>query len=83
MEVVYVIAGIAIAVMLAELLLPTGGVLAVIGAGGLVGAGIIALGFSIVDRLTLWRRDRSELLLVGTTLLGLGLLAVGLFLYLS
>jgi len=44
MEVVYVIAGIAIAVMLAELLLPTGGVLAVIGAGGLVAAGIIALG---------------------------------------
>jgi membrane-bound serine protease (ClpP class) len=43
-EVVYVIAGIAIAVMLAELLLPTGGVLAVIGAGGLVAAGIIALG---------------------------------------
>ena len=44
MEVVYVIAGIAIAVMLAELLLPTGGVLAVIGAGGLVAAGVIALG---------------------------------------
>src|SRR5688572_23476617 len=44
MEVVYVIAGIAIAVMLAELLLPTGGVLAVIGAGGLVAAGIIDLG---------------------------------------
>jgi membrane-bound serine protease (ClpP class) len=43
-EVVYVIAAIAIAVMLAELLLPTGGVLAVIGAGGLVAAGIIALG---------------------------------------
>jgi membrane-bound serine protease (ClpP class) len=43
-EIVYVIAGIAIGVMLAELLLPTGGVLAVIGAGGLVAAGIIALG---------------------------------------
>ena len=44
MEVVYVIAGIAIAVLFAELLLPTGGVLAVIGAAGLVAAGIIALG---------------------------------------
>ncbi len=44
MEIVYVIAAIAIGVMLAELLLPTGGVLAVIGAGGLVAAGIIALG---------------------------------------
>ena len=49
--------------------------------GVIVGAGVIALGFSIVDRLTLWRRDRSELILVGTTLLGLGLLAVGLFLH--
>ena len=54
-----------------------------LGAGVLVGAGVIALGFSMVDRLTLWRRDRSELMLVGTTLLGAGLLAVGLFLYLS
>jgi membrane-bound serine protease (ClpP class) len=44
MEIVYVIAGIAVAVMLAELLLPTGGVLAVIGAAGLVAAGVIALG---------------------------------------
>lgn len=53
-----------------------------LGAGILVGFGLIALGFSTVDRLTLWRRDRSELMLVGTTLLGLGLLGVGLFLYL-
>ena len=44
MEVVYVIAGIAIGVMLAELLLPTGGLLAVIGAAGLVAAGVVALG---------------------------------------
>lgn len=52
-------------------------------AGVLVGAGVVVLGFSIVDRLTLWRRDRSELMLVGTTLLGLGLLAIGLFMYLA
>ena len=44
MEIVYVIAGVAVGVMLAELLLPTGGVLAVIGAIGLVAAGVIALG---------------------------------------
>jgi membrane-bound serine protease (ClpP class) len=44
MEVVYVIAGIAIALLLAEMLLPTGGVLAVIGAAGLVAAGIVAIG---------------------------------------
>jgi membrane-bound serine protease (ClpP class) len=44
MEIVYIIAGVAVGVMLAELLLPTGGVLAVIGAAGLVAAGVIALG---------------------------------------
>ena len=44
MEIVYVIAGIAIAIMLAELLLPTGGVLAVLGAAGLIAAGVVALG---------------------------------------
>ena len=44
MEVVYVIAAIAIAVMLTELLLPTGGLLAVVGAVGLVAAGVIAIG---------------------------------------
>ena len=49
--------------------------------GVLVGAGLIALGFSTVDRLTRWRRDLSEMMLVGTTLLGLGLLAIGLVLY--
>jgi membrane-bound serine protease (ClpP class) len=43
-EVVYVIAGIAIAVMLTELLLPTGGLLAAVGAVGLVVAGVIAIG---------------------------------------
>ena len=52
-------------------------------AGVLVGAGVIALGFSTIDRLTRWRRDRSEMMLVGTTLLGFGLTGVGLFLYLQ
>jgi membrane-bound serine protease (ClpP class) len=44
MEVVLIITGIAVALLLIELLLPTGGVLAVIGAGGLVAAGFLALG---------------------------------------
>ena len=44
MEIVYIISGIAIGIMLAELLLPTGGVLAVIGAIGLMVAGVLALG---------------------------------------
>ncbi|HYP24142.1 MAG TPA: hypothetical protein VEV43_11250 [Actinomycetota bacterium] len=51
-------------------------------AGVLVGAGVIALGFSTVDRLTRWSHDRSDMMLVATTLLGLGLTAIGLFLYL-
>ncbi len=44
MEVVIFISAAAVALLLAELLLPTGGVLAVLGAGGLVAAGIVALG---------------------------------------
>lgn len=52
-------------------------------AGILVGAGVIALGFSTVDRLTLWRHDRSDMMLVATTLSGAGLLLIGLILYLQ
>ena len=51
-------------------------------AGVLVGAGVIALGFSTVDRLTRWSHDRNEMMLVATTVLGLGLVAVGMFVYL-
>jgi membrane-bound serine protease (ClpP class) len=43
-EVVLIIAVIAAGLFLLELLLPTGGVLAVIGAAGLVAAGLLALG---------------------------------------
>jgi hypothetical protein len=52
-------------------------------AGVLVGAGVLALGFSTVDRLTRWRRDVSEMMLVGTTVLGVGLVALGAALYLK
>jgi membrane-bound ClpP family serine protease len=41
--VVFAIAGIAVALLLAELLLPTGGFLAFIGAVGLVTSGVVAL----------------------------------------
>ena len=44
MEAVAIIAGVAVLLLLVELLLPTGGVLALIGAIGLVGAGLLALG---------------------------------------
>ena len=43
MEAVAIIAGIAVLLLIVELLLPTGGVLALIGAAGLVAAGIVAL----------------------------------------
>jgi hypothetical protein len=52
-------------------------------AGVLAGSGVIALGWSVVDRLTLWRRDRSEMMSVATTLLGGGLVAIGVVLYLT
>jgi hypothetical protein len=42
-EVVAIIAAVAVMLLLVELLLPTGGELALIGAGGLVTAGIISL----------------------------------------
>ena len=43
MDAFVLIALIAVALLVAELLLPTGGVLAVLGAVGLVGAGVVAL----------------------------------------
>lgn len=51
-------------------------------AGVIAGAGVLALGWATVDRYTRWRRDRSEMMLVATTLLGVGLLALGAVLYL-
>lgn len=44
MEIVIIIAVVAAGLLLVELLLPTGGVLAVIGAAAFVAAGIVALG---------------------------------------
>lgn len=44
MELIVVIAAVAAGLFLVELLLPTGGVLAVIGAIGLIAAGVIAFG---------------------------------------
>jgi hypothetical protein len=46
-----------------------------------IGLGSLLIAFSLIDRWTLWRRDRSGLMQVGQTLLGLGLLALGLFLW--
>lgn len=62
MEAVVIIAAIAVGLFLGELLLPTGGVLAFIGAAGLIAAGIVSFG------------DNSE----HADAIGAGLIAVGL-----
>jgi membrane-bound serine protease (ClpP class) len=64
-EIVFIIAGIAIAVMLTELLLPTGGILAVIGAAGLIVAG----GFALTD-------DADSAEYIGAGLITLGVLSL-------
>jgi membrane-bound serine protease (ClpP class) len=65
MEVVAIIAAVAVMLLLVELLLPTGGVLALIGAGGLVAAGIISL-----------NEDNSAADYVGPGLITLGVLSI-------
>ncbi len=49
---------------------------AVVGAA-LVGIGAMLVAFMLIDRWTLRRRDTSGLLQVGTTILGLALIAIG------
>lgn len=65
MEIVLIIAVLAAALFLFELLLPTGGVLAVIGAIGLVVAGVIAFGL-----------DSGAADYVGPGLITLGILSI-------
>ena len=48
-----------------------------------VGLGALLISWSLIDRWTLWRRDRSGLMQVGQTLLGTGLLGLGVFLFLT
>jgi hypothetical protein len=43
----------------------------------LVAAGFVCLAYVMVNRWTTWRRDRSELIQTGTTILGAGLLVLG------
>ena len=48
-----------------------------------VAAGFVALAYAMVNRWTTWRRDRSGLLQVGSTILGLGLMGLGALLILT
>ena len=68
MEVVFIIAGIAVVLLLAELLLPTGGLLAFIGGVGLVASGIVAL-----------NSDSSDSSAVGAALITAGAISVVAF----
>ena len=68
MDFFVVLALIGVALLLAELLLPTGGVLAVLGAAGLVAGGIAAL-----------ESDASNADFIGPALIALGLLSLVTF----
>jgi hypothetical protein len=43
-------------------------------------AGITILGWLLVDRATMWARERSGMMVAGATILGLGLGGIGLYL---
>jgi hypothetical protein len=47
-----------------------------------VGFGSVVLLWAIIDRYATWRRDRSGLMQVGSTILGLAFIAIGLYLVL-
>lgn len=72
MEAFVVIALVAFAVLVAELLLPTGGVLAAVGAFGLIASGIVAL-----------ESDSSAADVVGPALIALGVLSAITFYFVA
>lgn len=72
MEAFVVIALIGFALLLAELLLPTGGVLAAVGAAGLVAGGIVALDSN---------SDGADV--IGPALITLGVLSAGTFYFVT
>jgi uncharacterized membrane protein YqgA involved in biofilm formation len=43
--------------------------------------GFLLFGWAVVDGWTTWPRDRSEMMRVATMILGLGLAAIGAYLY--
>jgi membrane-bound serine protease (ClpP class) len=72
MDFFVVLALIGVALLLAELLLPTGGVLAVLGAAGLVAGGIVAL-----------ESDAGNADFIGPALIALGLLSLVTFFFVA
>lgn len=49
----------------------------------LVGLGFLIVAYSVINRYGLWRKERSGMLQVGQTILGSGLIAIGLGLILT
>lgn len=47
-------------------------------AGIFLGVGVLLVGYAVVTRLTTWAKDRSEMMQMGQTILGLGLVALGI-----
>src|SRR3954447_20550657 len=72
MEAFVVIALIGLGLLLAELLLPTGGILAFLGVAGLTGAGIVALG-----------SDTSAADYIGGALIALGVISAISFYFIA
>jgi len=70
MELVIIISAIAVALLLAELLAPTGGVLAVLGAAGLVAAGIVAIEDDASDALGAGLITAGVLSLIAAVVIG-------------
>jgi membrane-bound serine protease (ClpP class) len=72
MEAFVLVALVGFALLLAELLLPTGGLLALVGAAGLVAAGVVALG-----------SDSDAADIVGPALITLGILSAATFYFVT
>ncbi len=72
MDFFVVVALIAVALLVAELLLPTGGVLAVLGALGLMAAGVLAL-----------ESDAGERDVIGPALIALGVISLVCFYFIA
>lgn len=52
-------------------------------AGIFLGVGVLLVGYALVTKLTTWAKDRSEMMQMGQTILGLGLVGIAIFLLVS
>jgi CHASE2 domain-containing sensor protein len=71
------IAAVAVAYILYRVLEKTGPV-----GAALIGLGSTLVAWTLIERYATWRRDRSGMMQVGTTILGLCFIGIGLYVYL-